>query len=480
MGKAANKKKTLEGLEVSDVAAKGKAIARHDGMVVFIRDAVPGDVVDVRVTKRKKNYLEGFPVAFHKAAPDKQTPFCAHFWHCGGCTWQTLTYEKQLYYKEKEVRENLTKIGKVDLGTIHPIIPSERATYYRNKMEFTFSRQRWLIPEEIQSEETFANRAGLGFHKPGQFDKVIDIQHCYLQDGPSNELRNEARRIALEQGLSFYDPREKTGFLRNLVIRTTSTEEFMVNVVFHYDAPEARESFLKAYFDTIPSPTSLVYTINQRDNDDLEGLRPQLYAGRDHLVEELPPFVGNDPLRFKIAPLSFFQTNSYQAPVLYQKVAELAGLTGNEVVHDLYCGTGTISLYLAPLAKAVHGMEYVEDAVADAMENARMNGIGNVDFTAGDIKDLLRDEALSTPDVVVTDPPRAGMHKKVVKRLYEQAPPRIVYVSCNPATQARDIGMLSDLYQVSSVQPVDMFPQTYHVENIALLERVASSPSFLT
>ena len=458
----------LENLEVVDISTEGKAIARHEGMVVFIEGAVPGDVVDVLVYRQKNSFAEGRMSRLIKASSDRKTPVCEHFGTCGGCKWQNLDYAAQLKFKQKYVYDAFTRIGKLEFPAIQPILGNARDYYYRNKLEFSASNKKWLTTEQMQSEERDNNRDALGFHIPGMFDKILDIQHCSLQDGLSNEIRNAVKAYALEKGLSFYDVRNKSGFLRTLMIRTTGTGETMVLIaVFDYLEKELMDllEFLKQRF---PSITSLQYTHNNKGNDTLSGLDIKTYYGRDHILEEM------EGLRFKISSRSFYQTNSEQAYELYKITRDFAGLSGKEVVYDLYTGTGTIANFVAGQAAKVIGVEYVEDAVKDAEENSRANGIPNTRFFAGDMKDVLNQEFIrehGAPDVIITDPPRAGMHEDVIKVILSAAPQKVVYVSCNPATQARDLALMQEAYKISAVRPVDMFPQTAHVENVVLLEK---------
>ncbi len=456
-------RKRIEQVRIEDIGSKGKAIARVNDKVLFVRQALPGDLVDVKLTKKKKNYDEGVPIRFHEHSPRKQKAFCEHFYLCGGCTWQELPYEDQLHYKEKEVRDNLERLGKVDASSMEHILPAPSTTYYRNKLEFSCANKRWLSDAEIASGQEVQQRDGIGLHIPGRFDRIVDIQHCHLQPEPSNKARNEARRIALEQGFSFYDPVTHEGFFRNLLVRTSSTGASMLAPVFARDDREAIDRFMAALQEACPEVDSWHLFINGKKNDSLLDLTPVHYAGDAYIVEQI------DKLNFRIGPKSFFQTNSEQVVNLYRKVREFAGLTGNETVHDLYTGTGTIALYLASEASHVKGIESVQEAIDDAEKNAELNGIGNVTFQVGDMKDEIKE--LGRPDVMVTDPPRAGMHQDVVQAILDRSPSRIVYVSCDPATQARDLELLSGTYTPSRIQPLDMFPHTYHVENIVLLDK---------
>jgi len=464
----------LENLEIIDAAAKGKGLGKVDDMVVFTTGVMPGDVVHVQVTKKKPNFMEGRVTAFVSYAEKRVDPYCEHFGSCGGCKWQFMPYEEQLFYKEKEVAENLRRLGKVELPEITPILPSPKTQYYRNKLEFTFSDKRWLEKSEMDSEEEKEMR-GLGFHAPGRFDKVVNVDHCYHQADPSNAIRNAVREFAFENDLTFYNVREHHGLLRNLIVRNTSKGEWMVILCLGEDKYAEAEPLLEHLKVTFPAITSLLYVINTKKNDTIFDLDIEVYAGKDHIIEAMDAPRANDALlEFKVGPKSFYQTNSYQAQRLYQIAHDFAELKGNEVVYDLYTGTGTIALFVARYCQKIVGIEYVEAAIEDAKVNAELNTIENASFFAGDMKDVLNAEFIAThgqPNVVITDPPRAGMHEKVVNRLLEMAPEKIVYVSCNPATQARDLGLLDGLYKVEKVQPVDMFPQTHHVENVVLLKK---------
>lgn len=456
-------RKRIDQVRIEDIGSKGKAIARVNEKVLFVRQALPGDLVDVKLTKKKKHYDEGVPVRFHEHSSRKKEAFCKHFDLCGGCTWQELPYEDQLYYKEKEVRDHLQRIGKVDTRPMEPIMAAPSTTYYRNKLEFSAANHRWLTDEEIASGATIEQREGIGLHIPGRFDRIVDIEHCHLQPDPSNKARNEARRIALEQELSFYDPVTHEGFFRNLLVRTSSTGQAMLVPVFAYADHGAVQAFMEALREACPEVSSWHYFINEKKNDSLLDLDPVHYTGEAYIEEAI------DGLRFRIGPKSFFQTNSEQAVNLYRKVREFADLKGDEELFDLYTGTGTIALYLASEADRVTAIESVQEAIDDAEKNAERNGIGNVTFQVGDMKEKI--QGIGKPDVLVTDPPRAGMHQDVVQAILERAPDRIVYVSCNPATQARDLELMSGSYEATRIQPVDMFPHTYHVENIVRLDK---------
>ncbi|HRH10085.1 MAG TPA: 23S rRNA (uracil(1939)-C(5))-methyltransferase RlmD [Bacteroidia bacterium] len=458
----------LENLEIVDISTEGKAIARHDGMVVFIEGGVPGDVVDVMVHRKKNNYAEGRVETIKTFSPDRVEPHCMHFGTCGGCKWQDLSYKKQLEFKQKYVLDAFTRIGKLEYENMSPILGNATEYFYRNKLEFSFSNKRWLRKEQMSELDSIPNKNGLGFHIPGLFDKVLDIEKCHLQNDLSNDIRNAVRSYAFDNGLTFFDIRNKGGFLRTLMLRTTSTGEMMV-VMAVYDWLEQELfdllEFLKKKF---PQITSLQYVHSNKPNDTLQGLEIKTYSGRDHILEVM------EGLKFRISAKSFYQTNSLQAYELYKITRDFAGLTGNEVVYDLYTGTGTIANFVARNAKKVVGIEYVEDAIKDAIINSKENGISNTSFFAGDMKDILNDEFIDTngrPDVIITDPPRAGMHEDVVKVILQAMPEKIVYVSCNPSTQARDLALMQENYSIEKVQPVDMFPQTAHVENVVLMVR---------
>jgi len=465
------RKKTLpllRGVTITDIGAEGNAIAKVDDMVLFVPGMIPGDVVDVRVKKKKKRYMEGVAVAVISPSADRIKPLCRHFGACGGCRWQHLPYEKQLFYKEKQVRDTLTRISHAVIPEVRPIIGSENDYYYRNKLEFTFSDKRWMTREEISEGIEIVSTPALGFHVPGIFDKVIDITECHLLPEPSDTIRNEVRRYALENGLSFYYLGDHRGFLRNLIIRITASGEVMVILIMAQDRKDEREKLLDHLSERFPRITSLWYIINTKHNDSLSDQDPVHHSGSEFITEEM------EGLRFRVGPKSFYQTNSHQAARLYGIVKDFAQLTGSENVYDLYTGTGTIACFLADGAARMTGIEYVREAVADATINAAANNIINTMFIAGDMKDILNENLFAErgrPDVIITDPPRAGMHDEVVAALLRSGAERIVYVSCNPATQARDIGMLASEYDVKAVQPVDMFPQTYHVENVVLMEK---------
>jgi len=468
-------KEVLEAVPVTGAGANGKALARVDGMVVFITGAVPGDVADLRVDAKKKSFMEATATRIVTPSPDRVEPFCPHFGLCGGCKWQDLGYAKQLEYKRQQVIDNLERLGGLTLPEVPPTLGSPHTTQFRNKLEFTFSAHRWLTGHEVRNENKFLDRNALGFHIPQRFDRVLDLTECHLQPEPSEAIRAFLRGYADERKLSFYDIRAHQGFLRTVTIRTTTTGESMVVLAFGHEDAEQREALLAALNAAVPGITSLQWVINGKKNDTIWDLDTHVFSGRDHVIEELPDGPGGQPLKFRIGPKTFFQTNPEQTKAMYALTREWAGLTGQERVYDLYCGAGSITLYVAGLAKEVIGAEIVPEAVHDAELNARLNGITNVRFESGDLRHLLDAsfaERHGRPDVVITDPPRAGMHEDVVQRLRELAPQRIVYVSCNPATQARDLALLQDMYRITHVQPVDMFPHTYHIENIVRLERI--------
>jgi 23S rRNA (uracil1939-C5)-methyltransferase len=458
----------ITSLEIVDIAAEGNAIGKTDDIVVFVPHAIPGDVVDVQIKKKRSNYMEGVVVRFVKLSPMRTEPRCEHFGVCGGCKWQDLPYENQLFYKEKQVKDNLKRIGKIDEGEFLSIIPSDNQYYYRNKLEYTFSSSRWLTQQEIDSKDEIANRNALGFHIPGLFDKVLDIRRCHLQPDPSNDIRLKLKAFAEEQGFEFCDLRMHTGFLRNLIIRTSTTGEVMVIVSFGEDLPEAIEKTMSFLKETFPEITALMYVVNTKLNDTIFDLEVHSYHGKDHIIEKM------EDLSFKIGPKSFYQTNSEQAYKLYSVTRDFAGLKGHETVYDFYTGTGTIANFIAKSCKKVIGVELIKEAIHDAKINASLNNIDNATFYAGDIKDVFNSkfiEEQGRADVIILDPPRAGLHEKVIECLLETQAEKIVYVSCNPATQARDIALLYDNYAVEKIQPVDMFPQTHHVENVVLLRR---------
>lgn len=470
MGRNRKNKPFYERVLITDIGAEGKAVARMDGMVIFTTHVIPGDVVDLQVTKKRKNYSEANVVNLIEESPDRVAAFCDYFGLCGGCKWQYLPYEKQLYYKQKQVADQLKRIGHLHFPEIMPILGSKNETFYRNKLEFSFSNRRWLSVEEIKTGTKLLQTNALGFHIPGLFDKVIDIEQCWLQPEPSNRVRNFVRNYALENDLAFFDIRNQTGFLRNMIVRTASSGENMLILSFFYEDKEKRESLLQAVSEQFPEINSVMYVINTKPNDTITDQEILVWKGNDHIFEEM------EGLRFKIGPKSFYQTNSQQARELYKVVRQFAGLTGNEIVYDLYTGTGTIACFVADGAAKVIGIDYVPEAIEDARVNAMINQIGHIRFFAGDMKKVLNGSFVSEhgrPDVIITDPPRSGMHEDVIKTILSASPARIVYVSCNPATQARDISLLNDRYEITKIQPVDMFPHTHHVENVIRLIRRA-------
>ncbi|MBP9507887.1 MAG: 23S rRNA (uracil(1939)-C(5))-methyltransferase RlmD [Bacteroides sp.] len=460
----------LEKVTITDVAAEGKAIAKVNDLVVFVPYVVPGDVVDLQIKRKKNHYAEAEAVKFHEYSPVRAVPFCEHYGVCGGCKWQVLPYSEQIKYKQKQVEDNLKRIGKIELPEILPIMGSAKTEFYRNKLEFTFSNKRWLSWEDIQQNVTYDQMNGLGFHIPGAFDKVLAIEKCWLQDDISNRIRNAVRDYAYEHNYTFINLRSQEGMLRNMIIRTSTTGELMVILICKIEEESEMDLFkkmLQYIADSFPEITSLLYVVNNKRNDTIGDLDVEVFRGNDHIFEEM------EGLRFKIGPKSFYQTNSEQAYNLYKITREFAGLTGNELVYDLYTGTGTIANFVSRQARQVIGIEYVPEAIEDAKVNAAINGIDNTLFFAGDMKDMLTQDFINEygrPDVIITDPPRAGMHQDVVDVILFAEPKRIVYVSCNPATQARDLQLLDVRYSVKAIQPVDMFPHTHHVENVVLLE----------
>lgn len=470
----ARKKKELPLLEkvtITDVAAEGKALARVNEMVVFVPYVAPGDVVDLQVKRKKHHYAEAVAVKFHQYSPVRATPFCEHYGVCGGCKWQCLPYEEQIKYKQQQVEDNLRRIGKIELPEITPILGSEKTQFYRNKLEFTFSNKRWLTEEEVRLDVKYEQMNAVGFHIPNAFDKVLAIEKCWLQDDISNRIRNAVRDYAYGHDCTFFNLRTQEGLLRNMMIRTSSTGELMVLLQCKVVSDEDKKimmNLLQYVADSFPEITSLLYVINNKCNDTITDLDVNIFRGKDYIYEEM------EGLRFKVGPKSFYQTNSEQAYNLYKVARAYAGLTGNELVYDLYTGTGTIANFVSRQARKVIGIEYVPEAIEDAKVNSAINDITNTQFYAGDMKDILTCDFIEEhgrPDVIITDPPRAGMHTDVIRAILFAAPRRIVYVSCNPATQARDLQLLDEDYKVTAVQPVDMFPHTHHVENVVLLER---------
>lgn len=461
----------MEKVTITGVAAEGKAIAKVNDLVIFIPYVVPGDVVDLQIKRKKNHYAEAEAVKFYEYSPIRAVPFCQHYGVCGGCKWQVLPYEEQIKYKQKQIEDNLMRIGKIDLPEIAPILGSDKTTFYRNKLEFTFSNKRWLTNQEIKQEVTYDQMNAVGFHIPGAFDKVLAIEKCWLQNDISNRIRNAVRDYAYAHNYSFINLRSQEGMLRNMIIRTSTTGELMVILICKVVEENEMVLFkqmLQYIADTFAEITSLLYIVNNKCNDTINDLDVHVFCGNDHIFEQM------EGLRFKIGPKSFYQTNSEQAYNLYKITREFAGLTGNELVYDLYTGTGTIANFVSSRARQVIGIEYVPEAIEDAKVNAQINGIDNTLFFAGDMKDMLTQDFINQygrPDVIITDPPRAGMHQDVIDVILFAQPQRIVYVSCNPATQARDLQLLDVKYSVKAVQPVDMFPHTHHVENVVLLQR---------
>ncbi len=456
----------IKNLEIIDIADEGKAIGKTDNMVVFVKGLVPGDIADIQIKKKRKKYLEGIVIHLVKQSDLRITPFCRHFGICGGCKWQNLTYEKQLYFKQKQVADSIQRIGQLEMPELKPILGSDKQQYYRNKLEYTFSNMRWLENDEIHSGGEFKDRKALGFHIPGRFDRILHIDTCYLQNDLSNKIRNEISVFTKRENYSYYDQKKFEGLMRNLIIRNTELDEWMVIVVFQKNESSLIEKLLKHIDSKFPEITSLMYVINSKVNDTIHDLDVHLFSGRDHIYEQM------GGLKFKIGPKSFFQTNTIQAYKLYEIAKKFAELKGNEIVYDLYTGTGTIANFIASECKKVIGLEYVEDAIQDARANSECNDIRNTTFFAGDIKDLLTEKFVKkhgTPDIIITDPPRAGMHSNVLHSILKLQPYRIVYISCNPTTQARDIHILSNKYKLEAIQPVDMFPHTHHVENVVKL-----------
>lgn len=468
MGRKNTDKVVFHQIPVLDAGAKGVSVAKApDGKVIFIPNVVPGDVVDVQTFKKRKAYYEGKAVKFHELSEHRIEPICDHFGVCGGCKWQNMKYSQQLYYKQNEVKNHLQRIGKVELPEFETILGSEKQFFYRNKMEFSFSNARWLTEKEIGSTEDLGNRNALGFHIPKMWDKILDIQKCYLQEDPSNAIRNEIRDFANEHNLAFFNPREQSGLLRTFMIRTASTGEIMVLIQFFENDKKNRELILDHLYEKFPQITSLQYVVNAKQNDTIYDQDIKLYKGRDYILEEM------EGLKFSINAKSFYQTNSDQAYELYKITRDFAGLSGDETVYDLYTGTGTIAQFVSKKAKKVIGVESVPEAILDAKANAERNNITNCEFFVGDMKVVFNEAFIAQhgkPDVIITDPPRDGMHKDVIDQILKIAPKKVVYVSCNSATQARDLALMDEKYKVTRVRPVDMFPQTHHVENVVLLE----------
>jgi len=458
----------LESVEVTDYAAEGKSLARVDGKVIFIEGGVPGDIVDIRLGKNKKDWAEGIVTRYHRLSNRRVDPFCEHFGVCGGCQWQMLPYAQQLVFKQQQVTDHLNRIGKLQLPGISPIIGADKTTRYRNKMEYTFGTKRFLLPNELNNATIRADQPVAGFHAKGVFDKVVNINTCHLQDEPSNALRLAIRDFAIANDFPFYDIKNHTGWLRTMQVRVCTSGEIMLNIVVGYADEEKMSMLCDHVLKNFPSLTTLLYTINSKFNDSLYDLEPVVVKGPGYVVENMEDF------RFKIGPKSFFQTNTLQGVKLYQVTREFAALQGNETVYDLYCGTGSIGIFLSRLCKKIVGVETVDEAVADARANCELNGIAHAQFFAGDVIRVCNDEFFERqgkPDVIITDPPRAGMHEKLVTKIMEIGAPLVVYVSCNPATQARDLALMSSMYSVEKVQPVDMFPHTHHIENVVQLVR---------
>ena len=469
MGKRRTEKIVFENVEVLDAGAKGVSVAKApDGKVIFLPNVVPGDVVDIQTLKKRKAYYEGKAIKIHSKSKHRIEPVCEHFGVCGGCKWQNMNYNQQLFYKNQEVQNNLKRIGKIELPEFEEILGSKEQFFYRNKMEFGFSNARWMTDEEIQSGKEFDNKNALGFHIPRMWDKILDIEKCHLQQDPSNAIRNEVRSFANEHNLTFFNPREHSGLLRTLMIRTASTGEIMVLIQFFENDKKNIELILNHLGEKFPDITSLLYVVNSKPNDTIYDQEVVLFKGREYILEEM------EGLHFSVNAKSFYQTNSDQAYELYKITREFAGLTGNELVYDLYTGTGTIAQFVSKQAKKVIGVEAVPDAIKDAKANAVRNNITNCEFFVGDMKNVFNDEFIAQhgqPDIIITDPPRDGMHKDVVAQILKIAPKKVVYVSCNSATQARDLALMDERYKVTRVRPVDMFPQTHHVENVVLLEK---------
>lgn len=461
------KKEVLHNVLMENYAAEGKSLAKVEGKVIFVENTIPGDEVDILLQKNKKDWAEGIVLHFHKYSDLRIEPFCQHFGVCGGCQWQMLPYDQQLKYKQQQVTDNLKRIGKVPLPEIMPIIGTEQTTRYRNKIEYTFSNKRFLLKEELNNPSVSADEDVAGFHARGYFDKVVPIIECHLQNEPTNFLRLAVWEYAKKHNLTHYDIRNHTGYLRNLLIRIASTSEIMVNIVVGYEDKKILFPMLEFIRNKFPEITTLLYTVNTKKNDSLFDLQPQVFSGKGYIIEKLENF------QFKISPKSFFQTNTFQGEKLYQITREFAELSGTQTVYDLYCGTGSIGIFVSRLAKKIVGVEMVEDAIEDAIENAGLNNLKNAVFVAGDVIDICNDAFLDNqgrPDVIITDPPRAGMHEKLLIKLLGIAAPIIVYVSCNPATQARDLALLNEKYKVTKIQPVDMFPHTLHIENVVQLK----------
>ncbi len=465
----------FKNVEIIDLAIEGKAVGKvkntnseQGDLTIFVSKTVPGDIVDVQINKKKKNYKEGYPVTFHKYSDKRIEAPCKHFGVCGGCTRQQLSYDEQLKYKQKQVTETLTRIAKVELPKINPILPAPETVFYRNKLEYSFSNSRWLTHDEINTEHEITDYKGLGFHIPGRYDKILDIKECLLQKSPSNEIRLFIKDFAVKNDYDFFNLYKKEGFLRNLIIRTSETDEVMIILSFFENDSKKISELLDAVSEKFPEITSLNYVINSKLNDSITDLEVINYKGKDHILEQM------NEIKFIVGPKSFYQTNSKQAKNLYQTASDFADFKGNEIVYDLYTGTGTIANFVAGKVKKVIGIEYVPEAIEDAKKNSDINNINNTQFFAGDMKDILNEDFINLygkPDVLITDPPRAGMHKNVINSILNSEPEKIVYISCNVATQARDIQLLDNAYKIEKIQPVDMFPHTHHIENIILLKK---------
>ncbi len=476
MPRKRKKNTVLEKLLIDDFAAEGKSLGRWQGKVVFVERTVPGDVVDVFLYKNKKDWAEGYPLIYHELSSKRTEPFCSHFGDCGGCQWQMVPYSEQLKFKQRQVQDALQRIGKIPLPEFLPILGAEEDRYYRNKLEYTFGVYPYIPEQEFQknkSEQKDISKippsggGGAGFHAKGLFDKVVDVSKCYLQSEPSNQIRETIREYAIANNLSFYDVRHHTGYLRNVQLRICNTGEVMANIIVGEDDWNKTEKLLQYLQQSVPSLTTIVYTVNQKKNDSLHDLEPITYSGKGYVIEKLEDF------QFKIGPKSFFQTNTKQAERLYSIARDFAELKGNEIVYDLYCGTGSIGIFVSKLAKKIIGVELIEEAIEDAKQNAALNDLTHTSFFAGNVIDICNDEFFAEhgkPDVIITDPPRMGMHPKLVQKILDMAAPTVVYVSCNPATQGRDLNLLDEKYEVTKVQPVDMFPHTYHIENVVQLK----------
>jgi len=457
----------LEKVLIEDYAAEGKCLAKADGKVIFIENVVPGDIADIRVIKNKNDWAEAIPLQIHHYSPERVDPFCSHFGQCGGCQWQMLPYEKQLAYKFRQVEETLKRIGKVELPVLLPILGAPETMFYRNKIEYTFGNKKFLSKEELSDPNILSGENVAGFHAKGFFDKIVDIDKCYLQEEPTNEIRIAIKKMAFEKGWTFYDSRTHSGFLRNVQIRICRTGERMVNVILGEEDASKINYLMNFLKKTFPRITTLLYTINKKWNDSINDLEPVVFSGNGYVIEMLEDF------QFKIGPKSFFQTNTRQAEQLYTVARNFAELSGKEIVYDLYCGTGSIGIFVSRGASKIIGVEMIEEAIKDARENAALNALKEAEFYAGDVIDICREDFFrqhGKADVIITDPPRAGMHEKLVKKILEMEAPVVVYVSCNPATQARDLHLLDEKYKVTNVQPVDMFPHTQHIENVVQLK----------